>query len=71
MGRFSAYALTTLFLRERVIMGYDISEFVRGNRQPGLPDAEDEDSGLDLPVNPDESIPLIPDDDERVVNVPS
>ena len=52
-------------------MGYDISAFIQGNRQPGLPDAEDEDSGLDLPVNPDESIPLIPDDDERVVNVPS
>lgn len=32
-------------------------------------DAEDED-GLELPVNPDEGTPLIPDD-ERVVNVPS
>ncbi|MGH8858602.1 MAG: hypothetical protein ACREXG_11360 [Polaromonas sp.] len=31
--------------------------------------AEDED-GLELPVNPDEGVPLIPDD-ERVVNVPS
>lgn len=38
----------------------------------GTPDATEEDEDvLDLPVNPDESIPLIPDDDDRVVNVPS
>ncbi len=33
-------------------------------------DAEDDD-GLELPVSPDEGTPLIPDDDERVVHVPS
>lgn len=33
-------------------------------------DAEDDD-GLELPVTPDEGAPLIPDDDERVVHVPS
>ncbi|MEO7888235.1 MAG: hypothetical protein ABI893_06505 [Polaromonas sp.] len=31
----------------------------------------DEDDALELPVEPDEGMPLIPDDDERVVNVPS
>ncbi len=35
------------------------------------PDDTPDDSGLELPVNPDEGLPLIPDDDERVVNVPS
>lgn len=33
-------------------------------------DDEDEDE-LDLPVDPDEGMPVIPDDDERVVDVPS
>lgn len=37
----------------------------------GAPDDTPDDSGLELPVNPDEGLPLIPDDDERVVNVPS
>jgi hypothetical protein len=33
---------------------------------------EEDDDGLELPVSPDEGVPLIPDDDdERVVNVPS
>jgi hypothetical protein len=44
------------------------------NGQPryGPPEetAEDDDA-LELPVEPDEGMPLIPDDDERVVNVPS
>lgn len=26
---------------------------------------------LELPIEPDEGVPVIPDDDERVVNVPS
>jgi len=34
-------------------------------------EAEEDEDGLELPVNPDEGAPLIPDDDERVVNVPS
>jgi hypothetical protein len=31
----------------------------------------DDDDALELPVEPDEGMPLIPDDDERVVNIPS
>lgn len=43
-----------------------------GRPRKGLPEEEEEeDDGLELPVNPDEGAPLIPDDDERVVNVPS
>lgn len=44
-----------------------------GRPRKGLPEEEeDDDDGLELPVNPDEGAPLIPDDDdERVVNVPS
>jgi len=36
-------------------------------------EAEEDDDGLELPVDPDEGAPLIPDDDDdgRVVNVPS
>ena len=30
-----------------------------------------EEDELELPVNPDESNPIIPDDDERILNVPS
>ncbi len=44
-----------------------------GHQLPGGPPeggSEDEE-GLDLPVNPDESNPIIPDDDDRVVHVPS
>jgi hypothetical protein len=40
----------------------------RGSDPEDTPDAEE---GLDLPVEPDAGAPLIPDDDERVVNVPS
>lgn len=43
------------------------------NGQPryGPPEeAAEDDDGLELPVEPDEGTPLIPDD-ERVVNVPS
>ncbi len=38
-----------------------------------IPVEEPSDDGdpLDLPIEPDEGTPLIPDDDERVVNVPS
>lgn len=31
----------------------------------------DDDNPLELPIDPDEGASLIPDDDERVVNVPS
>ncbi len=33
--------------------------------------ADDEEEGLELPVNPDEGSSLIPAEEERVVNVPS
>lgn len=39
--------------------------------KPPPEETEEDDDGLELPVNPDEGAPLIPDDDERVVNVPS
>ncbi|MDB5964194.1 MAG: hypothetical protein JWQ72_694 [Polaromonas sp.] len=43
------------------------------NRQPkpSPEDAGEDEQTLDLPVNPDEGMPLIPDDDERMVQVPS
>lgn len=47
-----------------------------GNADNGQPregpddDLPDTEEGLELPVEPDEGIPLIPDD-ERVINVPS
>ena len=44
------------------------------NGQPrhGPPEeTSEDDDALELPVEPDEGMPLIPDDDERVVNVPS
>lgn len=34
-------------------------------------ETEDADNPLELPIDPDEGASLIPDDDERVVNVPS
>lgn len=40
-----------------------------GPRTSPPEDAADEEEGLDLPVNPDEGAPLIPDD-ERVANLP-
>ncbi|WP_309678775.1 hypothetical protein [Polaromonas sp.] len=41
-------------------------------RQKPVPEEDtQEDDGLELPVSPDEGAPLIPDDDERVINVPS
>lgn len=46
---------------------------IADNGQPrdGPPEeAEDDDGALELPVEPDEGTPLIPDD-ERVVNIPS
>ncbi len=38
-----------------------------------IPVEEPSDDGdpLELPIEPDEGTPLIPDDDDRVVNVPS
>ena len=42
-----------------------------GPVRDGPPDEDEEDEdGLELPVDPDEGVPMIPDD-ERVVNVPS
>jgi hypothetical protein len=38
--------------------------------KPTSDDAVEDEQALDLPVNPDEGVPLIPDD-ERVVQVPS
>ena len=37
---------------------------------PSVEEAGEEEDGLDLPVDPDEGMPLIPDD-ERVIDVPS
>lgn len=37
---------------------------------PSVEETADDEDGLDLPVNPDEGMPLIPDD-ERVIDVPS
>jgi hypothetical protein len=37
---------------------------------PSVEDGSEEEDGLDLPVDPDEGMPLIPDD-ERVIDVPS
>lgn len=38
--------------------------------EPSVDDNLDEEEGLELPVDPDEGMPLIPDD-ERVIDVPS
>jgi hypothetical protein len=37
---------------------------------PSVEEAGEDEDGLDLPVDPDEGMPLIPDD-ERVIDVPS
>jgi len=37
---------------------------------PSVEESGEDDDGLDLPVDPDEGMPLIPDD-ERVIDVPS
>lgn len=37
---------------------------------PSVEEAADDEHGLDLPVEPDEGMPVIPDD-ERVIEVPS
>ncbi|OYY50461.1 MAG: hypothetical protein B7Y54_12255 [Polaromonas sp. 35-63-240] len=37
---------------------------------PSVEETADDEDGLDLPVDPDEGMPLIPDD-ERVIDVPS
>ena len=34
-------------------------------------EAADDDNPLELPIDPDEGASLIPDEEERVVNVPS
>ncbi len=39
--------------------------------KPTAEDSAEDDTGLELPVNPDEGSSLIPDEEERVVNVPS
>ena len=41
------------------------------HKRPAPEEDTKDDDGLELPVTPDEGAPLIPDDDERVVNVPS
>ena len=37
---------------------------------PSVEETTEDEDGLDLPVDPDEGMPLIPDD-ERVIDVPS
>ncbi|MES1980385.1 hypothetical protein [Polaromonas sp.] len=39
--------------------------------KPSTEEAANDDQALELPVNPDEGSSLIPDEEERVVNVPS
>jgi hypothetical protein len=39
--------------------------------KPSAEETADDDQALELPVNPDEGSSLIPDEEERVVNVPS
>ena len=46
------------------------SEVGRWRGGPSVEEAAEEEDGLDLPVDPDEGMPLIPDD-ERVIDVPS
>lgn len=45
-------------------------EFLAEDDMGGTDGAEDEDE-LELPVDPDEGMPVIPDDDERVLDIPS
>ena len=47
--------------------GVDNSRWRAG---PSVEESADDEDGLDLPVDPDEGMPLIPDD-ERVIDVPS
>lgn len=47
--------------------GGDTSRWRAG---PPTEESADDEDGLDLPVDPDEGMPLIPDD-ERVIDVPS
>lgn len=51
---------------------YYLTDSALPPRQKPVPEEDtQEDDGLELPVSPDEGAPLIPDDDERVINVPS
>ncbi len=59
MGTFAKRALQT--------GGSDNSRWRTG---PSVEESADDEDGLDLPVDPDEGMPLIPDD-ERVIDVPS
>jgi hypothetical protein len=63
MGKFAKSALKT---------GDGDADFDRGQWRdgPSVEEAGEEEDGLDLPVDPDEGMPLIPDD-ERVIDVPS
>jgi hypothetical protein len=46
------------------------SENSRWRDGPSVEESGEDEDGLDLPVDPDEGMPLIPDD-ERVIDVPS
>lgn len=59
MGKSTKHALKT--------GGMDTSRWRAG---PSVEESTDDEDGLDLPVDPDEGMPLIPDD-ERVIDVPS
>jgi hypothetical protein len=65
MGKFAKSALKT---------GDQDSDTDRDRGQwrsgPSVEESAEEEDGLDLPVDPDEGMPLIPDD-ERVIDVPS
>lgn len=59
MGKFDKRALKTV--------GSDTSQWRSG---PSVEESANDEDGLDLPVDPDEGMPIIPDD-ERVIDVPS
>ena len=46
------------------------SDTGRWRSGPSVEESADDEDGLDLPVDPDEGMPVIPDD-ERVIDVPS
>jgi hypothetical protein len=68
---FKEYAMRK-FAKSALNTGESGTDRGRGHRRdgPSVEEAAEEEDGLDLPVDPDEGMPLIPDD-ERVIEVPS
>ena len=55
----------------RLVLNTGNSNNGKPHKRPAPEGDTEDDDGLELPVTPDEGAPLIPDDDERVVHVPS